>query len=183
LLIELQKMNFTTHRDDEVREHYEQAIETKLAKDRERKCREREREIIEKARVGEITPEVEQVLHGHRTWRAVEHRKAAAHPEAPKWLRHAEREDSLFDASVWLAYTRIWLRGRDPNPYSCAVEFHRMGLELHRSVNALRDRVGRSIERMHRLQRLHIDDSKNPVWPRFTLSDLKEGLRVQPPTE
>jgi hypothetical protein len=58
-----------------------------------------------------------------------------------------------------------------------------MGLEQHRSVNALRDRVGRSIERMHRLERLHISDQKDPVWPRFTLSDLKEGLRLQPPTE
>jgi hypothetical protein len=183
LLLELQKMTFTTHRDQEVRDHYEQTIEAKLAEDRERKRRERERQAIEKARVGEITPEVERVLDGHRAWRAVEHRRAAAHPKAPRWLRQAQRNDSLFDASVWLAYTRISLRGRDPNPYSCAVELHRMGLELHRSVNALRDRVGRSIERMHRLQRLNINDPKDPVWPRFTLSELKEGLRLQPPTK
>jgi hypothetical protein len=182
LLFELQKMAFTTHRDDEVRDHYERVVKAKLAKDRERKRRDRERQAIKKARAGEITPEVERVLHGHKTWRAVEHRKAAAHAAAPKWLRRAEKDDSLFDASVWLAHTRIWLRGRNPNPYSCALELHRMGLEQHRSVNALRDRVGRSIERMRRLQRLHINDQEHPVWPPFTLSDLKDGLRLQLPT-
>jgi hypothetical protein len=183
LLLELQKMTFTTHRDHEVQDRYQRVIEAKLAKDRERKRRERERQAIEKAKAGDITPAVEQVLDGHRMWRAVEHRKAGSHPKAPKWLRHLPPDAHIFDANVWLAHTRVWLRGNAPNPYSCAVEFHRIGLEVNRSVNALRDRVGRSIDRLHRLQRLHLDDAGHPVWPRFTISDLKEGVRLIPPTD
>jgi hypothetical protein len=182
LLLELQKMTFTTHRDHEVQDHYQRVIEAKLVKDRERKRRERERRTIEKAMAGDITPEVEQVLDGHRMWRAAEHRKAASHAKAPKWLRHLPPDAHMFDANVWLAHTRVWLRGDNPNPYNCAVEFHRMHLEEDRSVNALRDRVGRSIDRLHRLQRLHLSDAKHSVWPRFTISDLKEGLRLIPPT-
>jgi hypothetical protein len=176
-------MTFTSIRDREIQKHYQQIIEAKLRKDCERKRRERKRQAIEKARVGEITPEVENVLDGHWRWRAVEHLKAASHAEAPKWLRTAKKSDSLFDAKVWLAHTLVWLRGRKPNPYNCAAELHRMGLEKHRSVNALRDRVGRSIERMHRLQRLKFDGAEDPVWPRFTLADLKDGLQPIPPTK
>jgi hypothetical protein len=115
-------------------------------------------------------------------WRAVEHKKACGHPEAPKSLRHALPETSMFDAHVWVAHTRVWLRGVAPNPYSCATELHQMGLERQRSVNALRDRVRRSIDRMNMLERLRLGDQENPVWPKFRLADLKEGLRYQPPT-
>jgi hypothetical protein len=176
-------MVFTSVRDQEVQRHYEQIIETKLVKDRERKRRDREKHAIAKARAGEITPAVEQILDGERMWRAVHHRWACNQPDAPKSLRHALPDMSLFDAYVWVAHTRVWLRGDTPNSYNCAAELQRMGREQERSVNALRDRVGRSIDRMHLLQRLRLDDRKGPVWPRFTLADLREGLRHQLPTQ
>ena len=181
LLVELQKLTFTSVNDLKAHDHYEAVIQKKLATDRERKRR--AREAINKARTGEITPAVGQVLDGHRAWRAVEHIKACRHAEAPKCLRKLPIDTSRFDANVWTAYNRVKLRGETPNPYSCSVELHCMGLEQNRSINALRDRVKRSIERLHVLERLRLDGATEPVWPRFKRKDLTEGLEpLLPPT-
>jgi hypothetical protein len=182
ILRELQRLAFKSIRDHDVQDHYERVVQAKLVQDRERKRRDRERHEVAKARAGEITPAVEQVLEGHQRWRAVEHRKASSNLKAPPWLRRLPPDASMFDANVWLAYVRVWLRGHTPNPYSCAKELHVLGIAKDRSVNALRDRVGRSIERMHRLQRLRLDGAPGPVWPPFTLSDLREGVRLIDPT-
>jgi hypothetical protein len=182
LLRELRNLTFASVNDQRVQEHYVAVIRVKSEKDRERKRRERAKRTIEKARAGEITCEVQTVLDGHRAWRAVEHYKACQHPEAPKCLRRLPIDTSRFDANVWAAYNRVRFRGETPNPYNCSVELHRMGLEQDRSINALRDRVRRSIERLHVLERLRLDGAAEPVWPRFKRKDLPEGLEPFLPT-
>lgn len=182
LLRELQQLTFTSINDHRVQQHYESVIRQKAATDRERKRRERAKQAIEKARAGEINSDVQVVFRGHRAWHAVEHIKASRHPMAPKCLRKLPIETSRFDAAVWEAYNRVKLRDVNPNPYSCSVELQRMGIEQHRSINALRDRVKRSIDRMHVLERLRLDGATEPVWPRFTRKDITEDLEHIPPT-
>lgn len=171
---------FTSENDKAAIAHYETILLDRLEKDRERQKQKRLRARLERARAGQFDEKVETVLKCQRIWRQIRHGKAKKHENAPRQLMLAPPDSSKFDSQVWLAKTRLELRGKSVNANNVAKEMQALGFEVHRSCNALRDRVRRSLSRAHLLERFHLPGSPEPVWPKFGHQELREELNFDP---
>jgi hypothetical protein len=178
LLDVLRKHPFTSDNDDRVQKYYEGLINERRLKERERKRVERVKVAIENARHGELSQELKQVLNAQCVWRSERYKELQRHPSAPLSLRKGRGDTVMFDSLVWLARTRIELRGGRPNPSNCARELHVLGLEHARNHNALRDKTGRSLRRIGLLESISMPDNLNGdrVWPRFTIKHLHASV-------
>jgi hypothetical protein len=160
--------------------HYEAILRARREKDRERQLRNRMKARLERARAGDFDKEVLAVLDLQRIWRQIQHAQAKKHPDCPSQLKRTPPDASVFDAQVWLGQTRLKLRRAPSNDYSIAKEMQSLGWELHRTTNALRDRVRRSLTRVALLERLKLHGLSDPVWPRFGHLELRDALDFEP---
>lgn len=173
-------VQFSSHNDDECVVHYEKLVEARREKDRQRQRLARVNERMKRAHAGEFDSAVEQVLHGQRIWRQIEHMQAWKDPKGPRQLKRAPESSSVVDAQVWLAKTRIELRGGDANPSNTAHELHRLGFESNRLHNVLRDFVGRSLSRVALLERTAHPHRQAAIWPKFGRRELRDALAFNP---
>lgn len=162
--------------------YYEEILSDRRNKDQDRQCRRRLIDRLKRARAGEFDDEVIEVLHRHRIWRQFQHAAARQHEDGPRRLKQSPVNSSSFDAYVWLAKTRLTLQKKVPNDSNVAREMQSLGLELHRTHNALRDRVRRSLTRVALLERHQMPDRLEPVWPQFGSRELQEDLAFALPT-
>jgi hypothetical protein len=77
---------------------------------------------------------------------------------------------------VWLAKTRLLLRGARINDSSVAREIQTLGFETHRSHTAVRAAVRRSLGRLDLLESSALPGSRGPIWPTFGKRELREEL-------
>ena len=173
-------VSFTSCNDGRTTAHYESVVEARREKDRIRQRSKRSRERIKRARAGSFDPKVVHILNSHRIWRQVEHLQARKHPQGPRQLKQAPVSSSVFDAQVWVAKTRINFRGDDANPSNTAREMQTLGFEPHRSHNALRDAVKRSLTRVALLERTPFPGRQSAIWPKFGVRELHEALSFSP---
>ena len=173
-------VQFSSQNDDDTVAHYEKLVEARREKDRQRQRLRRVSERMKRTRAGELDSKVEQVLHGQRIWRQIEHMQAWKDPKGPRQLKQAPVTSSIVDARVWLAKTRIELRGGKANASNTAREIQSLGFELHRSHNALRDAVGRSLSRVALLERTAYPHRQSAIWPRFGPRELRDALAFNP---
>lgn len=170
---------FTSVNDALVAAHYDELEERRRAKDAERKRKERAKRSLERARQGEFDEVVLNALHGQLAWRYAAHRRAQAHPQGPPQVIKAKTA-SIFDARVWLAKTRLTLRGITTNDSNVAREMQAIGFEQHRSHGALRDAVRRALGRIDRLERTRLPGESEPIWPLFGFRELADQLAWDP---
>lgn len=170
------RVQFTNDNDRFVIEHYETILQERREKDRERHRQKRLRARLQRARAGQFDKEVEHVLDLQRIWRQIEHDRAGKHPQGPRRLKQAAPDSSKFDAQVWLAKTRLQLRGRTVNDSNTATEMQSLGFDVHRSHGGLRDRVRRSLDRVAFLEYTSLPGRTEPIWPRFGHRELREAL-------
>jgi hypothetical protein len=173
-------VQFTSKNDADVIAHYEAIINQRREKDRDRQQKKRLRQRLLNIAVGQFDQKVEEILDNHRIWRQLRHAEASEHPAGPRQLKQPPASSSVFDAKVWLAKTRIELRGKLTNDSNIAREMQSLGWELHRSHSALRDAVRRSLGRVLLLERFHLPDQSEPIWPRFGSAQLRDALDWEP---
>jgi hypothetical protein len=173
-------VQFTSENDEIAIAHYESVLRKRREKDRDRQRQKRLQRALERARAGEFNDEVEEILKLQRIWRQIRHAEAKKHPGAPRQLELAPPDSSVFDSQVWLAKTRLELRGKAVNDSNTAKEMQLLGFELHRSRNALRDRVRRSLTRVALLERFQLPGRTELVWPKFGHRELREALDFDP---
>jgi hypothetical protein len=172
-------VEFTSVNDALVAAHYDQLEEKRRAKDVERKRKERTKRSLERARRGEFGDDVLDVLNGQFAWRYAAHRRAQTHPQGPSQVIKAKTA-SMFDARVWLAKTRLALRGIVTNDSNVAREMQAIGFEQHRTHGALRDAVRRALSRIHLLERTRLPGEIDAIWPRFGTRELADQLACHP---
>jgi hypothetical protein len=173
-------VQFSSINDPVAIDHYRGIVEHRLERDRQRQHRKRLAARIESARAGAFDAQIEDVLDRHRIWRQIRHAEAKSHPAGPPRLKQAPSSSSLFDAQVWLGKTRIELRREAPNPSNTAHEMQALGFELHRTQNALRVAVGRSLTRIAILERTRLPGRTELIWPKFGQRELREALDFDP---
>jgi hypothetical protein len=174
------EVQFTSENDRVAIAHYEAVLEKRREKDRQRQRDRRLRASLERARAGQFDKHTETILNSQRIWRQIRHAEAREHPRGPRQLIAAGPDSSAFDAQVWLVKTRFELRGKSVNASNTAKGMQSLGFELHRSHNALRDRVRRSLTRVALLERFQLPGRTEPVWPKFGQRELREALDFDP---
>jgi hypothetical protein len=174
------QVRFTSENDPAAIAHYEAVLQERREKDRDRQREKRLRVALERASAGQFDEEVNEVLKLQRIWRQIRHAEAKTHPERPRQLEQAPSDSSVFDSQVWLAKTGLELRGKSANASNAAKEMQWLGFELHRSHNALRDRVRRSLTRVVLLERFQLPGRTEPIWPKFGQQELREALDFDP---
>jgi len=146
-----------------------------------RKQEERERNALLDLRANQIPEILAEHLPGERQDRLIRYRQFRDSGLAPKAIAVDPRnQNAQFTADVWLAKTRLTLRGKPPTAYAIATEMIANGQSYELRHASLRDRVNGALKRIELLETYRLAGRSEPVWPSFEPREvLKELLELR----
>ena len=144
----------------------------------------RNRDALRSLRNNDIHPLLEAQLDVETTFRRIRYDFYRQSGEAPKSITIDPAENNnKFTADVWLARTRLSIRGKPTTASGIAAEMIRVGSSYGLAHSVLSDRVRKALVRVEHLETRLLPGTSERVWPPFYPKQTLEGLLNDTPYE
>lgn len=168
---------FTSVNDDYATQWIQEQRDVHRQRATERKRKERANKAKMALRNQEVPLLLVKRLEGERIFRAELFRRFQREVSAPKCVTVDPSGDSAdFTAELWLAKTKLKIKGKPTSAYGVAKELAGRDRFRHVNFEVLRGRVSPGLRRVDLLERTRWPSGSTPVWPPFdpkqTLAEL-----------